>query len=42
VIGDREVEQRAVAPRKYGCEDLKTMPLDAFLDLLTKEGMPPQ
>ena len=41
VIGDREVEQRAVAPRRYGGEDLKTMPLDAFLELLTKEGAPP-
>jgi threonyl-tRNA synthetase len=41
VIGDREVEQRAVAPRRYGGEDLKTMPLDAFLELLTREGTPP-
>ena len=41
VIGDREVEQRAVAPRRYGGEDLKTMPLEVFFDLLTKEGTPP-
>ena len=41
VIGDREVEQRAVAPRRYGGEDLKGMPLDAFLELLSKEGATP-
>ncbi len=41
VMGDREVEQRAVAPRRYGGEDLKSMPLEAFLDLLVKEGTPP-
>ena len=41
VMGDREVEQRAVAPRRYGGEDLKSMPLDAFLELLSKEGAGP-
>ncbi|MGZ6080414.1 MAG: His/Gly/Thr/Pro-type tRNA ligase C-terminal domain-containing protein, partial [Myxococcaceae bacterium] len=41
VMGDREVEQRAVAPRRYGGEDLKSMPLDAFLELLSKEGAAP-
>jgi threonyl-tRNA synthetase len=41
VMGDREVEQRAVAPRRYGGEDLKSMPLDAFLELLTKEAAAP-
>jgi threonyl-tRNA synthetase len=41
VMGDREVEQRAVAPRRYGGEDLKTMPLDGFLALLTKEAAEP-
>ena len=41
VIGDREVEQRAVAPRRYGGEDLKGMPLDAFLELLSKEAAVP-
>ena len=41
VIGDREVEQRAVAPRRYGGEDLKSMPLDAFLELLSKEAAAP-
>ena len=41
VIGDREVEQRAVAPRRYGGEDLKTMPLDAFVELLSKEAAAP-
>jgi threonyl-tRNA synthetase len=41
VMGDREVEQRAVAPRRYGGEDLKTMPLDGFLALLSKEAAEP-
>ena len=41
VIGDKEVEQGAVAPRRYGGEDLKTMPLDAFLELLAKEAAVP-
>jgi threonyl-tRNA synthetase len=41
VIGDREVEAEAVAPRRYGGEDLKTMPFDAFLSLLAKEGASP-
>jgi len=41
VIGDMEVEQRAVAPRRYGGEDLKTMPLDAFVELLSKEAAAP-
>ena len=30
VIGDKEVEQGAVAPRRYGGEDLKTMKLEDF------------
>ncbi len=38
VIGDKEVEGHAVAPRRYGGEDLKTMPFDAFVELLTKEA----
>jgi threonyl-tRNA synthetase len=41
VIGDREVEAQAVAPRRYGGEDLKTMALDAFLAMLLSEGAPP-
>ncbi len=41
VMGDREVEQRAVAPRRYGGEDLKSMPLDAFVELLAKETAVP-
>ncbi|HEY1904831.1 MAG TPA: threonine--tRNA ligase [Myxococcaceae bacterium] len=41
VIGDREVEQRAVAPRRYGGEDLKSMALDAFLEMLSKEAAQP-
>jgi threonyl-tRNA synthetase len=38
VIGDKEVEQSAVAPRRYGGADLKTMPLAQFVELLTKEA----
>jgi threonyl-tRNA synthetase len=38
VIGDREVEQGAVAPRKYGGEDLKTMPFEQFLALFEKDA----
>lgn len=38
VIGDKEVEGAAVSPRRYGGEDLKTMPFDAFVQLLTKEA----
>jgi len=41
VIGDREVEAQAVAPRRYGGEDLKAMGLDAFLALLGAEGASP-
>ncbi len=41
VIGDREVEQRSVAPRRYGGEDLKTMPLDAFVELFLRESKLP-
>jgi threonyl-tRNA synthetase len=38
VVGDREVERQAVAPRRYGGEDLKTMPLEQFEALLAKEA----
>jgi threonyl-tRNA synthetase len=38
VIGDNEVEAGAVAPRRYGGEDLKSMKLDAFEALLQKEA----
>ena len=41
VIGDREVEAEGVAPRRYGGEDLKTMPLATFQTLLGAEGAPP-
>ncbi len=41
VIGDREVEQGAVAPRRYGGEDLKTMPVDQLVALLEKEARTP-
>ncbi len=41
IVGEKEVEVKGVAPRRRGGEDLKTMPLDAFLDLLNKEARPP-
>jgi threonyl-tRNA synthetase len=41
VVGDKEVEGRAVAPRRYGGEDLKSMPLDAFRELLAREAKAP-
>jgi threonyl-tRNA synthetase len=41
VVGEKEVEGRAVAPRRHGGGDLKTMPLDAFVTLLKKEATPP-
>jgi threonyl-tRNA synthetase len=41
VVGEREAEAKAVAPRRHGGEDLKTMSLDAFVDLLKKEATPP-
>ncbi len=41
VIGEREVEAKGVAPRRHGGEDLKSMGLDAFLDLMRKEAAPP-
>jgi threonyl-tRNA synthetase len=41
VVGEKEAEAQAVAPRRHGGADLKSMPLDAFLELLRKEGTPP-
>ncbi len=41
VIGDKEVEQGAVSPRRYGGEDLKSMPLPNFESLLGKEAAMP-
>ncbi len=41
VVGEKEVEAKGVSPRRHGGEDLKTMPLDAFLDLMRKEATPP-
>jgi threonyl-tRNA synthetase len=37
VIGDREVENRTVAVRTRGGEDLGSMPLEAFAERLTAE-----
>jgi threonyl-tRNA synthetase len=41
VVGEKEVEAKAVAPRRHGGEDLKSMGLDAFVDLMRKEAAPP-
>ena len=41
VIGDREVEQGSVAPRRYAGGDLKAMPLAQFLELFEKEARLP-
>ncbi len=41
VIGDKEVEERAVSPRRYGGEDLKSMPLADFEALLAREAALP-
>lgn len=41
VIGDREVESNSVAPRRHGGEDLKTMSIEAFADVLRKEATIP-
>ncbi|MBM7116656.1 threonine--tRNA ligase [Archangium primigenium] len=38
VIGDNEVEAGAVAPRRYGGEDLKSMKLEAFEAILQKDA----
>lgn len=41
IVGEKEVEARGVAPRRRGGEDLKTMSLESFLELLGKEARPP-
>jgi threonyl-tRNA synthetase len=41
VVGEKEVEAKGISPRRHGGEDLKTMSLDAFVELLKKEATPP-
>jgi threonyl-tRNA synthetase len=41
VVGEKEVAAQAVAPRRHGGADLKSMALDAFVALLQKEATPP-
>ncbi len=41
VVGEKEVAAKGVSPRRHGGEDLKTMSLDAFVELLRKEATPP-
>src|SRR5574338_1527248 len=40
VVGEKEVEAKGVAPRRHGGEDLKTMGLDAFVELMRREATP--
>jgi threonyl-tRNA synthetase len=41
VVGEKEVEAKGISPRRHGGEDLKTMALDAFVELLKREATPP-
>jgi threonyl-tRNA synthetase len=41
VVGEKEVAARSVAPRRHGGEDLKSMPLEAFEEILRREGKVP-
>jgi len=41
VVGEKEVEAKAVAPRRHGGEDLKSMPLADLEALLRREATPP-
>jgi threonyl-tRNA synthetase len=41
VVGEREVAAKGVAPRRHGGEDLKTMPLETFAEVLRREGTVP-
>ncbi len=41
VVGEKEVEAKAVSPRRHGGADLQSMPLDAFAELLRREATPP-
>jgi threonyl-tRNA synthetase len=41
VIGDKEVEQGGVAPRRYSGEDLKAMKLERFEEILSREAAQP-
>jgi threonyl-tRNA synthetase len=41
VVGEKEVEAGGVSPRRHGGEDLKTMPLDAFIERMATEAAPP-
>jgi threonyl-tRNA synthetase len=41
VVGDKEMADKGVSPRRYAGEDLKFMALDDFVALLTKEAALP-
>ena len=41
VVSEKEAAAQAVAPRRHGGEDLKSMALDAFVELMRKEATPP-
>jgi len=42
VVGDKEVEAKAVAPRRFGAEDLKQMPLERFFEIIDAEARWPR
>ena len=37
VIGNKEVDNQTVSPRRRGGENLKPMPVNEFMDILKKE-----
>ncbi|ACL65322.1 threonyl-tRNA synthetase [Anaeromyxobacter dehalogenans 2CP-1] len=41
VVGEKEVEAKGVSPRRHGGEDLKTMPLETFAELMAREATAP-
>jgi threonyl-tRNA synthetase len=42
ILGDKEVEDGAVAVRRLGGQDLGVMPLDGFVKLAVAETKPPR
>jgi threonyl-tRNA synthetase len=41
VVGEKEAEAGGVSPRRHGGEDLKSMPLEAFVERMAREAAPP-
>jgi threonyl-tRNA synthetase len=40
VVGDNEVAERAVSPRRYGGDSESSVPLDAFVQRMVEEASP--